>query len=77
MAYYYNGTSHYVKVVARGDYYGYSTAVAFRDEVDAWLEDNAINTLYEGMEYMVNGKYEYHFLCLKEEHATMAKLRWS
>ena len=76
MAYYY-GTSNYIKVVARGDYYGYSTSVAFRDEVDAWLEDNAINTLYEGMEYNINGKYEYHFLCLKEEHATMAKLRWS
>jgi len=77
MAYYYNGTSHYIKVTARGDYDRYLTAVAFKDEVDAWLEDNAIDTLYEGMEYIINSKYEYHFLCLKEEHATMAKLRWS
>ena len=77
MAYYYNGTSHYVKVVARGDYDRYLMAVEFKNEVDAWLQAHGIDTLYEGMEYNINGKDEYHFLCLQEEHATMAKLRWS
>ena len=77
--YYYNGTNHYDKVVARGGR-EYKDIKEFRAAVDTWLRANDINTIYDGEQTHIKDRetyYEYYFRCFRQEQATLAALRWS